>query len=117
MNKLHNILWEIVFILTGLIVSIDVLEIFDFDLLFKGWWTLLIIIPTAINLITDNNKKTNLIGFFVGIVLLLDCHGVLDSNVIWKLIIPVGIIIYGVILIKKNIPKRDNKDNTEEKSI
>ncbi len=113
MNKLNNILWGIVFIAAGVTVSIDVLGIVDFDLMFKGWWTLFIIVSTAINLITDKNKKTNLIGFFVGIVLLLDCQGILDYNVIWKLIIPVAAIVYGVVLIKRSFPKKNNVEKDE----
>ena len=59
MNNFSKILWGIVFIVLGLIIGLNSLDIVSINILFRGWWTLLIIIPCLIGLFdTKNEGKT-----------------------------------------------------------
>ena len=115
MRKLGNTLWGIVFIIIGVILTLNALDITDINLFFEGWWTLLIIIPSAIELIAKENKFWSAIWLVVGILLFLACRDILDFDIIWKLTIPVILILIGINLIFKD--KIDRKIENKNKEI
>ena len=103
MNKTSNIIWGLVLIGLGVIIGLNALDITNIDLFFKGWWTLLIIIPSVIGLITESEKTWSLIGLLVGIILLLGVNDIISFELISKLILPLILIIVGVSLIFKDV--------------
>lgn len=102
MKKVSNILWGIVLIGIGLIIGGNALGITNINIFFDGWWTLFIIIPCFIELFRDKDKIGNLIGLFIGVALLLACQGILDFNLIWKLLLPAILIAIGISMIFKD---------------
>ena len=115
MKRFGNILWGIVFILLGLIWGSNALGITDINLFFDGWWTLFIIVPCFIGLFKERSKTGNIIGLFIGIVLLLCCQRIIDFNTIWKLMIPAILVIIGLSFIFKDTVNR--KINQEIKRL
>lgn len=116
MRKLGNTLWGIVLIIIGVILTLNALEITNINIFFNGWWTLLIIIPSAIELIAREDKFWSAIWLIIGIILLLACRDILDFELIWRLTIPVIIILIGINLIfKDKLDKRMEKKNKELK--
>lgn len=114
MRKVGNILWGVVFIIIGIILTLNTLEITDINIFFRGWWTLLIIIPSAIELIVRENKFWSAFWLVIGIILLIACRGYLDIDMIFKLIIPIVLIIIGVnLILKDRIDKKIQKKNKE----
>ena len=108
-NKLGSILWGLAFIAVGVGLAGNVFGIWNFELFFDGWWTLLIIIPCVISMIQTGFNTGNVIGGLIGLILLLSCQGVVDGDKVWKLIVPVLLIVVGVKIIFKrqqpvNIP-------------
>ncbi len=100
MGKIRGIIWGIVLVLIGIVVGIYALDIWEgFNIFFDGWWTLLIIIPCFVFLITERQKLVSFIGICIGVFLLLCSLDILDYNMIWKLGIPLAIIIIGVRMI------------------
>lgn len=114
MNK-RNILWGIFLILLGIVLGLNALEITNINLFFKGWWTFIIIIPCFINLISEKNRKINMIGLIIGIFILLCCLGVIKLSLLWKLLVPAICIAIGFILIYKDTNKTDNRSNKKDK--
>ena len=102
MSKFKNILWGIVLILIGIVVGSNALGITNIDIFFRGWWTLIIIIPCFINLFQENDKVSNLIGLAIGVALLLSCQGILSFRLVMKLIVPIVLIIVGISFIFKD---------------
>lgn len=102
MKKLGNVLWGIVFIILGVIVGLNSLEITDIDLFFDGWWTLFIIVPCFIGVIKDNDKMGNLIGLLIGALLFMCCQDLLSFDLVWKLMFPTILIIIGLNFIFKD---------------
>ncbi len=96
MRKVRGIIWGLVLIALGVVISLNVLGLTDIDLFFDGWWTLFIIVPCAINLISDRGKTGNLIGLAVGVILLLTCQDIVGSGTLWKLLLPFILIVVGV---------------------
>ena len=103
MNNKSNIFWGLVLIIIGIILGGRALNIFEFDIFFKGWWTLFIIVPCTIGLIKDKNKTGSLIGIIIGVLLLLAARDVIDYSLMWKLFIPIVIIIIGLSIIFTNV--------------
>ena len=73
MRKLGNTLWGIVLVIIGVILTLNALEITNINIFFDGWWTLLIIIPSAIELIAREDKFWSAVWLIIGILLLLAC--------------------------------------------
>lgn len=121
MKKVTNILWGIVFITIGIILTLNTFEITNIELFFDGWWTLLIIIPATIDFITKQQKTSSLIGIIIGILLLLSAQDLINVDLLIKLIIPISIIMIGLYFIFKDCVNTKIKDeikklNHEEKN-
>ncbi len=99
MKKSKAILWGIVLVLFGILLAVNSLGIYEFDIFFDGWWTLLIIIPCLIGLFTDKDKLTNVIGIAIGVFLLLCSQKLLSFDLFLKLVLPIVIIMLGFKLI------------------
>lgn len=96
MKKTSSIMWGIVLIAAGALFALNALNITNVNIFFDGWWTLFIIVPCTIGLFTEREKTGNIIGIAVGVFLLLSCQGVLSFSMIWKLLIPVIIVVIGL---------------------
>ncbi len=99
MQRLSNLLWGLVLVVLGVVFGLNILGVTDIDVFFPGWWTLIIIVPCFINLFIDKNKVPNLIGVLFGVCLLLACQGILDFELVWKMVVPVGLVIAGLAII------------------
>ena len=118
--KLNNILWGIFLIGIGVILGLNALDITNINLLFDGWWTLLIIIPSFIDLFDENeNKIGSFVWLVIGVCLLFSCLGIISFSKIWKVAFPALMISLGLALIFKDlvnskIKKKISKLNKEK---
>ncbi|MBQ7042819.1 MAG: hypothetical protein IJN66_08970 [Muribaculaceae bacterium] len=99
MKKINRILWGIILIAAGVILALNVFDIMNIDIFFDGWWTLFIIVPSAIGLFTEREKTGNIIGIAIGVFLLLCCQDILSFSMLWKLLVPAIIVIVGFKLV------------------
>lgn len=107
MKKAKKILLGIILVAVGVLIALKAVNVIDFEIFFDGWWTLFIIVPCFIGLFTEQDKLGNLVGLALGVSLLLACQDVIGFGMIWKLLIPLVIIIEGIKLICRGI--RGNK--------
>lgn len=114
MKSVSNILWGIVLIVIGFIFGLNALEITNINIFFDGWWTLFIIVPCFIDLFSDNDRTGNLIGLVIGVALLLCCQGLIDFILVFKLIIPIALVIVGLSLIFKDALKGKIKEEIKK---
>lgn len=115
MKNISRILWGIVLIAVGLILGLNALDITDINIFFDGWWTLFIIVPCFIDLFKEKDKTGNIIGIIIGLLLLLSCQDILEFDIIWKLFIPIVLVIIGLSFIFKN--SFENKVNKKIKEL
>lgn len=99
---MKNMLWGIVLIAIGVVLGLNAFYITNIDLFFDGWWTLFIIIPCFIDLFKDKDKTGNIVGLVIGIFLLLSCQELIDFSSLWKMVVPVVLILIGLSFIFKN---------------
>lgn len=102
MNKISNSLWGLVLILLGLVFGLNALDITDINIFFDGWWTLFIIVPCFIGLFKNESKTGNIIGLIIGVLLLLGSQNIINFALIWKLIVPIILIMIGLSFIFKD---------------
>ena len=102
MKNYKNIILGLILILIGIVIGTNSLGITNINIFFSGWWTLFIIIPCFIGLLSEGEKTGNIIGLLIGIALLLCCQNVLDFELIWKLALPVALIIIGLSFVFKD---------------
>lgn len=123
MDRINRILWGLVFIVLGVIIALNVFNIIDFNIFFRGWWLVFIIVPCFIGLFNNTNesKMGNIVGLVIGVLLLLMCNNLIRFDIIIKLFIPAIFVIIGLYLIlgssinskvKEKI-NSTNKDNLE----
>lgn len=111
MKKIESILWGIALIVVGVIIGGNALGITNINIFFDGWWTLFIIFPCFIGLFKEQDKTGNFIGLLIGVALLLVCQDILNWDLIWKLALPVILIIAGLsIIFKDTVGGKFNKE-------
>lgn len=115
MKNLTSVIWGLVFIIVGVIFGLNTLNITDINIFFDGWWTLFIIIPCFINLFKEGDKKGNIIGLLIGVLLLLASLNVINFEIVWKLLVPGILIIIGLSMVFENSLK--TKFNDEIRKI
>lgn len=111
MKKLARVLWGIALIGIGAAFVLRIYGVLTFDVFEGGWWTLGIIIPCLITLITEKRKAFSLAGIAIGLILFSGFRGLISFDRLYKLIIPVAVIILGFMLIFKDIFKRKTRDS------
>lgn len=99
MKKFSNIAWGVVFVAVGVLLALRAFEIVDFSIFFRGWWTLFIIVPCFIGLISGREIWGNIIGIGIGVVLLLSARGIWSWRIVGKLIVPFIIVLIGLKMI------------------
>lgn len=113
MKKLTGIIIGAVLIACGVIYILGAFGITDVNVSLDGWWTLFIIIPCLNGLFTSKDKFGNFIGLAVGVLLLLAAQNVFEYDMIWKIIVPLIIIMIGIKLIVKTVSPKTNSDKAE----
>lgn len=117
MKKSTSIILGIILIALGVIFALNALELTNIDIFFDGWWTLFIIVPCLIGLFKGKDKLGNLIGIGIGVFLLLCARDILSFSLVWKLLVPVIIILVGVNLITKSFKGSKAKEITESYKV
>ncbi|MBQ6461409.1 hypothetical protein IJJ36_03195 [Candidatus Saccharibacteria bacterium] len=115
MKQTRPIVWGIAIIALGVIFGGNALGLFNFDIFFDGWWTLFIIIPSAISLVTEKEKLSSLGFLIAGVILLLAAQKVFDYDVAWKAILAVFLIIAGTTIIIKSVFRSKNDQEVAKK--
>ncbi len=99
MKNVSKILWGLVLIILGFLIALNQLGLADVNLFFDGWWTLFIIVPCAIELISGKDRMGSLTGLLIGIILLLAAQDFISFNLIWKLIFPFILVMIGLSIV------------------
>lgn len=109
-------IWGLIIIALGVLIGAKAFGA-DFEIFFDGWWTLFIIIPSAIGLFERGNRTGSAIGLSVGIMLLLAAQDFIEWHMFGKLIVAFIFIIIGLRLIfdegRRNKDRESFQNGTE----
>ena len=113
MKNKKSVLWGIVFIAAGIVWALSSLEVVNFNIFFKGWWTLFIIVPSAISFFTSSEKFSAAIGVAVGVILLLCARDVMGYDMLAKLALPAIVVLIGLNMIVTSFSRRHTEKMKE----
>lgn len=113
-KKLGNILIGIIFIVAGIVFCGNVLELWDFDMFFDGWWTLFIIIPAVVSIFSSGFNSGNTFTLALGALLLISQRTDLEMKTVWKLVVPFVFIWIGISLVLKSLGHKSKRNSIPE---
>lgn len=114
MKSLKSVLWGLLLVCVGIILCLNRLGLTDIDIFFRGWWTLFIIVPCLIGLLSDKDKTGSLIGLFIGVAILLSVNNIIDFDLIIKLLFPIILVLIGLTIIFKNVTDKNVNEKINE---
>jgi predicted membrane protein len=94
-NSMSKALWGVFFVLLGVALAGRAVGVFDFNIYFPGWWTLFIIVPSAIGLVDGENRTASLFGLGIGVLLLASVQGFINWYTFPRLIIALIFVVIG----------------------
>lgn len=109
MKNAKTIIWGIILIALGCVWALPALGFDEINIFFEGWWTLFIIVPSAISFFTSNDKLGALIGVGIGVIFLLCAQDIIKYEMIGKLVVPVIIVLIGIKLIVSSFTEKKTK--------
>ena len=115
MKQVRPIVWGIAIIALGVIFGGNALRWFSLNIFFDGWWTLFIIIPSVISLVTEKEKLSSLGFLAAGVILLLAAQNVFSYDIAWKVILAVFLVMIGLGIIVKSAMYNKNDKEVERK--
>lgn len=98
----------IFWIVLGVIIAGNILDWWHISIFFRGWWTLFIIIPCAAGVVKKGFHSGSGFGLVLGILLLLGQFRLFSFGWMFKLIIPVLLIFFGLKIILQGTRFRGN---------
>ena len=98
MKKLAKLFLGLSIAAIGVLWILNVTGVIGFDIFFRGWWTLLIILPCVSGFIARPNLGA-FWGIALGAVLLLQAQGYIDWSMFWKLCLAIIFIMFGIVLV------------------
>ena len=116
MNR-NKVIWGSALVLFG--IAWIVCIILHVNILFEGWWTMFIIIPSICGLLGNRDKTGPAIGLGVGVLLLLAERDVIEWDMFWKIGLAVLVIALGLGMMfgSRITSKRREEDNASPLEI
>lgn len=109
MKRVKKVLWGFVFLVIGVLLVLNAFEILQGNVLFDGWWTLLLMVPCAVALLTESDRSWPAVGFLTGLILLMIRQEVLSGSVLMKLLVPAAVILLGIrMILRYSAVRNDN---------
>lgn len=111
MKNFGKYVWGIAFIILGLLLLGKSFDLLEFNIFFKGWWTLFIIVPATIDLFTKEEKLNTAMFLVLGIALLCAANDLIDYGDVFKIFLCLGLILVGIkIMFNKSAKVKQPKD-------
>ena len=112
---MKKIIIGLLFILLGIVIALNQLDVLDIEIFFEGWWALFIIVPAFIGLFEEDDKAGNLVVLGIGILLLLGARDIIDFALVGSLIFPIILIYIGLRIMTSNkVSKKVEKLDLDE---
>lgn len=113
MKRTSKIIGGIALVAFGIVWALELIDVISISL--EGWWALFIIVPCFINIFNDRRKAGAIIGCGIGILLLLAARSIIPWNDIWKYMLCLVAVVWGLtLLFFSNKKSSDRRHNSEQ---
>ena len=112
MKRTGKIIGGIALLAFGIVWALELLDVISISL--EGWWALFVIIPCFVNIFSDRHKAGAIIGCGIGILLLLAARGIIPWNDIWKYMLCLVAVVWGLSLLFFNKKSCGHCHNSEQ---
>lgn len=102
-EKLANVLWGLLWIAIGVFVFGKVMGFWEAPVLFPGWWTLFIIVPSFIGMIKNGVRPVNSIFLVSGVLLLLEQNHIIERGMLGKILVPAIFFVIGLCILFRSL--------------
>ena len=103
MERFTKIIFGLAVMAIGLLWILNLTGVLDFNIFFRGWWTIFILLPCLLGFISRPNWGS-VIGFSIGVLLLLQAQRLIDWSLFWQLGLAVLIIVAGAAVVFSGMP-------------
>ncbi|MGN1227001.1 MAG: hypothetical protein ACI4TL_07185, partial [Candidatus Cryptobacteroides sp.] len=103
----------IILLFIGAFWIISSISSFAFRLLFKGWWTLFIIIPSIWAIVNKHDRQAGFIGLGIGLILFFFAQFGFSWGDFFRFSLAILMIIGGVSILLSHSPKLHIHNNSE----
>jgi predicted membrane protein len=110
-KKISYIVIGLIIIAIGVTYAGDILSFWEVNFSFNGWWSLFIIVPAVVSMVSGGVNAVNIIIAGVGILLFLGARNALPNDAAYKLIFPFVIVVFGFSILFKKVRKPTEKGN------
>lgn len=110
MKRNNKAIWGAALVVCGIVWIVCIC--LHVNVLFDGWWTLFIIVPSICGFLGQSDKTAPAIGLGVGVLLLLAEQDIIDWDMFWKIGLAVMIIALGINMIFGNKRRQDSLAST-----
>ena len=111
LEKVYNIGVTSLFCIYAMIALVLAIALPKYNILFPGWWSLIVIIPSLGSLLFQSNKGLSLYTLITGIVILITCNGIIDIKKCFTILVCLGIIFIGINIVKTTLKIPNKKDS------
>lgn len=102
-QKIQNIIYGLCFLIVGIGYLGDAGMLWDFTIFFPGWWTLALIIPSIVHIVSRGFNFGNIIVLCMGIYFLLDANQLIQFEVSFQFVAAIACILFGGWLVFKGV--------------
>ncbi|MGM9788192.1 MAG: hypothetical protein ACI3ZF_04720 [Candidatus Cryptobacteroides sp.] len=103
----------IILLFIGAFWIISSISSFAFNLLFRGWWTLFIIIPSICAIVRKQNRQLGFIGLGIGFILFILAQFGFSWGDFFRFSLAILMIIGGISILLSHSPKLHIHNNSE----
>lgn len=114
MKRTSKIIGGIALVAFGIVWALELLDVISISL--EGWWALFIIVPCFINIFNDRRKAGAIIGCGIGILLLLAARSIIPWNDIWKYMLCLVAVVWGLTLLFFSNKKSSDRRHSSEQA-
>lgn len=97
-RKFGMLIWGVALLALAVLLLGKAANLWDFPLFFDGWWTLFLIVPGVIGMISDGINVGNVILTSIGVLLLLGAQDVIELSWIWFAALILAVVGVSIIL-------------------
>lgn len=111
MKNFKNILWGLAIVAFGVLWILNTAGVLA-NLFFDGWWTLFLIVPAIIGIITEKNKTFSVILLIIGAALLAGQY--IEFSKIKSFIFPVILVVIGLSIAFGGFVSKNNARQSDQ---